>query len=104
MVCPYKATTGFITAIMSILYVSSTFNNNVDGNNDDDDDTNNNTKNSQKPLQQKKKEMMTMSSTKRAIVVTLLVIFHLDLFTTGYLRAGVKQIIGSMMQYQQYQY
>ena len=85
MVCPYKATTGLITAIMSILYISSTF---------QDPEAEKKKKKAQFEEAEAKKPM---SPARRMLLVTVLVLFHLDLFTTGYLRTGVKQLIGMKM-------
>ena len=86
MVCPYKATTGLITAIMSVLFVSSTFAN--------PDAGNSSRKNFNDEAPEAKRQM---SPIRRMLVVTLLVLFHLDLFTTGYLRSGVKQLVATKM-------
>jgi hypothetical protein len=84
MVCPYKATTGLITAMMSILYISSTFQ-------DPEDEK------KKKKTEEAEAKKPTMSPARRMLLVTMLVLFHLDLFTTGYLRTGVKQLIGMKM-------
>lgn len=78
MVCPYKVTTGLITAIMSIIYVQSTFQDDAE---------------KKKKVEEEGARKSPMSPERRMLLVTVLVLFHLDLFTTGYLRSGVKQLM-----------
>ncbi|KAL3939551.1 MAG: hypothetical protein SGBAC_005738 [Bacillariaceae sp.] len=82
MVCPYKATCTLIAAITSIFYIRSTFDEKgfteisyAEGG----DET--------RELGPKKKPM---SPLRRGIIIALLIVFHIDLMFTGYLRAGVK--------------
>ena len=85
MVCPYKATCALITTIMSIWYVSSTF---ADAENTDRKESS--SYDDEELSKEKKKPVSPM---RRILTIAVLVIFHLDLFTTGYLRMGVKQLI-----------
>jgi hypothetical protein len=83
MVCPYRATTGLITAVLSIFYLHSTY--------ADDDGMNKSGANEEL----KKKPM---SPARRMALIVVLVLFHVDLFTTGYLRSGVKAGITMIQQ------
>lgn len=78
MVCPYKLTTTLFAAIASILFVRSTF---------AEEEVGGASRNSEGTMMKKK----TMSSTKRMMIVSLLIVLHVDLLVTGYLRAGVKE-------------
>jgi hypothetical protein len=102
MVCPYKAVTGFITTILSILYVYSTFADPDTKNtrefsslkwDDDDDETARKGKNK---ASSSSSSSSILSSARRLLLVTVLVLFHVDLFTTGYVRLGVKHVIGNV--------
>ena len=87
MVCPYKATTGLITAMMSMYYITSTMADDPHAAKKNNDD--NNTDGELKLEETEAKKM----SARRALTIALLVLFHVDLFTTGYLRLGVKQLM-----------
>eukprot|EP00521_Asterionellopsis_glacialis_P002581 CAMPEP_0195260244 /NCGR_PEP_ID=MMETSP0706-20130129/8463_1 /TAXON_ID=33640 /ORGANISM="Asterionellopsis glacialis, Strain CCMP134" /LENGTH=87 /DNA_ID=CAMNT_0040313935 /DNA_START=51 /DNA_END=314 /DNA_ORIENTATION=+ len=78
MVCPYKLTTGLITAALSIFYVSTTM---AEANDE-----------FSKSSQKNKSQKTPMSPVRRMLVITVLVLFHADLFTTGYVRMGVKHL------------
>jgi hypothetical protein len=79
MVCPYRLVTTFFAAVASMFYIRSTFAEDVidAGNGKSGEGT-----------AAKKKGM---SSEKRALIVSLLIVLHVDLLVTGYLRAGVKE-------------
>lgn len=82
MVCPYKATCTLFAAIASIFYIRSTFDESgfTETSYSDEDGT-------EKSVQTKK----VMSPLRRAVTMSLLIVFHIDLMFTGYLRAGVKE-------------
>jgi hypothetical protein len=99
MVCPYKAVTAFITTMLSIIYVYSTFADPEHAKNSsssslmlkwDDDET------ARKGKNKTSSSSSIMSSARRMLLVTVLVLFHVDLFTTGYVRLGVKHVIGNV--------
>lgn len=75
MVCPYRLVTTFFAAVASMFYIRSTFADDVIG------------KSGEGTAMKKK----VMSSEKRALIVSLLIVLHVDLLVTGYLRAGVKE-------------
>lgn len=75
MPCPYKTCTGLITAFLSMYYITATA-----------EDVSKNEKDNKAP---KKMDL------RRMIIIALLVLFHIDLFTTGYVRLGVKQLIAA---------
>jgi hypothetical protein len=75
MVCPYRATTGFITAVLSIIYLHTTY---------ADDGMN------KQLVDNEEHKKKPMSPARRMALIVVLVLFHVDLFTTGYLRSGVK--------------
>jgi cell division protein FtsB len=85
MVCPYRAVTGLVTAFLSIIYLQSTF--------ADENDPNNS-----KRKEEKSKKNANMSPARRMALIVVLVLFHVDLFTTGYVRLGVKAGISTMLQ------
>jgi hypothetical protein len=82
MVCPYRATTGFITAMLSIFYLHSTY---------ADDGMH-------KAVGNEEHKKKPMSPARRMALIVVLVLFHADLFTTGYLRSGVKAGISMIQQ------
>mmetsp|Transcript_13712 Transcript_13712/g.20889 ORF Transcript_13712/g.20889 Transcript_13712/m.20889 type:complete len:85 (+) Transcript_13712:163-417(+) len=84
MVCPYKAITGLVTATLSIIYLSSCCSG-EEGKSVSSKKSNDSSSN-----------LKTRSPIQRMLLITVLVIFHLDLFTTGYLRSSVKQLIAMM--------
>eukprot|EP00526_Cylindrotheca_closterium_P029692 CAMPEP_0113617108 /NCGR_PEP_ID=MMETSP0017_2-20120614/8598_1 /TAXON_ID=2856 /ORGANISM="Cylindrotheca closterium" /LENGTH=89 /DNA_ID=CAMNT_0000526469 /DNA_START=11 /DNA_END=280 /DNA_ORIENTATION=+ /assembly_acc=CAM_ASM_000147 len=82
MVCPYKATCTLFAAMASIFYIRSTF--------DEDGFTETSSyaeDGTAKSVQKKK----AMSPLRRAVTISLLIVFHIDLMFTGYLRTGVKE-------------
>ncbi|CAJ1945179.1 unnamed protein product [Cylindrotheca closterium] len=81
MVCPYKATCTLFAAMASIFYIRSTFDEN------DFTETSYAEDGTEKSVQTKK----TMSPLRRAVTISLLIVFHIDLMFTGYLRSGVKE-------------
>jgi hypothetical protein len=83
MVCPYRATTGFITAVLSMIYLHSTY---------ADDGTN------KKLVDNEDHKKKPMSPARRMALIVVLVLFHVDLFTTGYFRSGVKAGISMVIQ------
>jgi len=101
MVCPYRLATGMITAVMSIWYVKSTLyndddmksdNNNLEGidldaylNGDDDN------------IEKYKEPKKQVSPLRRAIVIGLLILLHIDILYTGYLRNYAKEGISQIM-------
>lgn len=78
MVCPYKVCCTLVSAVLSIFYVASAFA-------DADEQTTLSNKAAVVPTKK------PMSAERRMITVALLVIFHIDLLFTGYLRAGFKE-------------
>ena len=82
MVCPYRLVTGMITAALSILYVSKTLAEPME-------------ECTEKSTQTEKSVAKPQSSTRRMFIITLLVLFHIDLFTTGYVRMGAKHLLQS---------
>lgn len=100
MVCPYRLATGMITAGLSIWYVKSTLYNEDDmksssDNNDlegidldaylDDD------------IEKYKEPKKKVSPLRRAIVIGLLILLHIDILYTGYLRNYAKEGISQLM-------
>jgi predicted histidine transporter YuiF (NhaC family) len=83
MVCPYRATTGFITAVLSIFYLHSTY-----------ADVGMN----KKLVDNEDHKKTPMARARRMALIAVLVLFHVDLFTTGYLRSGVKAGISIIQQ------
>ena len=81
MVCPYRLVTGFITASLSIFYLTSTAADAQDG------------FGGKKEEQSKKKPLNPLP---RMLLISALIIFHVDLFTTGYLRMGVKHVLQNL--------
>eukprot|EP00980_Cylindrotheca_fusiformis_P004838 scaffold1034_cov127-Cylindrotheca_fusiformis.AAC.19 len=79
MVCPYRLVTTFFAAIASVFYIRSTF---------AEDDVGGE---SGKTGDQTVVKKTAMSSQKRALIVSLLIVLHVDLLVTGYLRAGLKE-------------
>ena len=79
MPCPYKTCTGLITAFLSMYYIASTA---------EDASSSSSKKEDDKPASSPKKMDL-----RRTITIALLVLFHIDLFTTGYVRLGVKQLM-----------
>ena len=92
MVCPYRLVTGFITAALSIFYVSRTL--------ADADGSTTNQQN--KSGVEHKKTKPPMSTARRSLLIAALILFHIDLFTTGYVRMGAKHLWqNSILQMQQ---
>ena len=86
MVCPYKATCTLFAAIASIFYIRSTFDEGFSETSYAEDETTTSTKTKKK----------AMSPLRRAVTISLLIVFHIDLMFTGYLRAGVKEGIAML--------
>lgn len=79
MVCPYRLVTTFFAAVASMFYIRSTFAEDVID------------AGSGKSGEGRATKKKVMSSTKRSLIVSLLIVLHVDLLVTGYLRAGVKE-------------
>lgn len=78
MVCPYKLTVTTLSAIASIFYIRT-----LEPKDEDEKNKGGGT------IEKTNKTMV--SSTRRMIMISLLVILHIDLIFTGYIRAGVKE-------------
>ena len=81
MGCPYTAIKALIGVIIGVLFISSTF-------------AYPDAELKKKSLPEESKKETTWS-TKRVLTTTLVVLFHIDLFTTGYVRAGLEHVMGS---------